>query len=253
MKLVGKVAVVTGAASGIGRAIALRFAEEGAKVVVSDVNYKGIQGLVQEIEEKDGVAKGLKVDVSKRDEVEEMIDTAVETFGTLDILVNNAGIMDRMEPIGDVDDDNWDLIFDVNVKSVMMASRKAISIFLEKEDGVIINIASTGGLNGGNAGAIYTATKHAVVGLTKNTAYMYTEKGIRCNGIAPGAVETNIVAGATDIHEFGVSRTGKTHSLVPRSGDPREIANIALFLASEESSFVNGDIIVADAAWTAAF
>lgn len=253
MRLAGKVAIVTGAASGMGKAMALRFAEEGAKVIAADLNSEGVEAVVKEVVNNGGEAKAVAVNVSKREDVENMIDTAVETYGTLDILVNNAGIMDRMEPIGDVKDENWDLIFAVNVKGVMMATRKAMPIFLEKEAGVIINTASTGGLNGANAGATYTASKHAVVGLTKNTAFMYAEKGIRCNAIAPGAVETNIMADATDVHEFGASRTGRTHAAVPRSGQPEEIADVALFLASDDSRFVNGHVIVADAGWTAAF
>lgn len=253
MKLMGKVAIVTGAASGMGKAMALRFAKEGAKVVAADLNLEGIEAVVKEIEDKNGEAKAVAVNVSQRKDVEKMIDTAVETFGTLDVLVNNAGIMDKMEPVGDVQDEDWERILAVNVKGVMMAMRKAMPIFLEKESGVIINIASTGGLNGAHAGATYTASKHAVVGLTKNTAYMYAEKGIRCNAIAPGAVETNIMAGVTDVHEFGASRTGKTHAAVPRSGTPEEIADVALFLASDDSYFVNGHVLVADAGWTAAF
>ena len=253
MRLQDKVAIVTGAASGMGKEIALRFAEEGAKVVAADLNLEGVEAVVKEIEAKEGTATAIAVNVSKREDVEGMIDTAVETYGTLDVLVNNAGIMDKMEPVGDVTDENWHLILDVNVKGVMMAMRKAMPIFLEKEEGVIINTASTGGLNGAHAGATYVASKHAVVGLTKNTAFMYAEKGIRCNAIAPGAVETNIMAGITDVNEFGASRTGRTHSAVPRSGGPDEIADVALFLASDESRFVNGHVLVADAGWTAAF
>jgi len=253
VKLQDKVAIVTGAASGMGKAMAMRFAKEGSKVVAVDLNFEGVEAVVKEIEANDGTAQALAVNVSKREDVENMIDTAVETYGTLDILVNNAGIMDRMEPVGDVEDEDWERILAVNTKGVMMAMRQAMPIFLEKEAGVIINTASTGGLNGAHAGATYTASKHAVVGLTKNTAFMYAEKGIRCNAIAPGAVETNIMADATDVNEFGAGRTGRTHSAVPRSGQSEEIADVALFLASDESRFVNGHVLVADAGWTAAF
>src|SRR5690625_877097 len=172
MRLSGKVAVVTGAASGMGKAIAETFAREGAKVVAADLNLGGVSAVVKGIEENGGTAKAVSVNVAKRNEVEKMIDVAVDTFGTLDILVNNAGIMDRMEAVGDIEDDSWDRILGVNTKGVMMAMRKAIPIFLGKEQGVIINTASTGGLNGAHAGATYVASKHAVVGLTKNTAFM---------------------------------------------------------------------------------
>lgn len=253
MKLRDKVAVVTGAASGMGKAIAELYAKEGAKVVVADLNFQGAEETAQAITSSGGSAKAVEVNVAKLEEIENMIDTAVSAFGTLDILVNNAGIMDGMEAAGDIDDDKWDFIFDVNTKGVMRAIRKAIPIFLEKGKGNIINTASTGGLNGAHAGAAYVASKHAVVGLTKNTGFMYAKKGIRCNAIAPGGVETNIGSSISNLNEFGASRTQLTHTVMPRSGKSEEIAQVALFLASDDSSFVNGTVITADAGWTAAF
>lgn len=253
MKLNGKVAVVTGAASGMGKAIAERYAEEGAKVVLADINREGAERVADGIRAKGGVAQALKVDVTKAAEIELMIDTALQTYGKLDILVNNAGIMDGMEPVGEVNDEKWDLLFDVNVKSVMRAMRKAIPIFLEKGNGVIINIASTGGLNGAHAGAAYTASKHAVVGLTKNTGFMYAEKGIRVNAIAPGGVKTNIGSIIKNVSPFGASRTQIPQDVMPTMGEAEEIAAVALFLASDEASLINGTVIVADGGWTSAF
>jgi NAD(P)-dependent dehydrogenase (short-subunit alcohol dehydrogenase family) len=253
MRLEGKVAIVTGAASGMGKAIAELYAKEGAKVVATDLNLEGVQSVVTGITEKGGMAIALKTNVGELDDVNAMIDTAANEFGTLDILVNNAGIMDNMAAVGDVDDARWDLIFDVNTKSVMRAIRKALPIFLDKGKGVIVNIASTGGFSGAHAGAAYVASKHAVVGLTKNTAFMYAQKGIRCNAIAPGATITNISSSMTNLNEFGASRTKITQGVIPRAGTPEEIAQVALFLGSDESSFVNGAIVTADAGWTAAF
>lgn len=253
MKLDGKVAVVTGAASGMGKAIAELFAKEGAKVVVADLNEEGANKVVEGIVAQGGVAKALKVNVAMLEDVENMIDTAVKEYGTLDILVNNAGIMDGFEPVGDITDEKWDLIFDVNTKGVMRAMRKAIPIFLEKGKGNIINVASTGGFSGAHAGAAYGASKHAVIGLTKNTAFMYAPKGIRCNAIAPGAVMTNISSSMGNINEYGLSRATLTHKVTPAQGQPVDIANVALFLASDESQFVNGAVLVADGGWTAAF
>jgi len=169
----------------------------------------------------------------------------------LTILVNNAGIMDNFEPAGDIQDNNWERIFAVNTTSVMRATRKAIPIFLAKQKGIIINIASIGGLTGARAGATYTASKHAVVGFTKNTGFMYAQNGIRCNAIAPGGVETNSGLSMTGINEFGMGRTQPGMASNPRMGKPEEIANVALFLASDDSSFVNGAIITADSGWTA--
>lgn len=253
MRLEGKVAIVTGAASGMGKAIAELYAKEGAKVVVSDVNAEGVEAVAAGIRDNGGTAVAVKTNVAVLDDVNAMIDKAVEEFGTLDILVNNAGIMDNMAGIADVEDERWDLIFDINTKGVMRAIRKAMPIFLEKGKGVIVNTASTGGFSGAHAGLIYTASKHAVIGITKNTGFMYAQKGIRCNAIAPGATITNIASTMRNINEFGASRTQLTQGVIPRAGQPEEIAQVALFLASDESSFVNGAVIAADAGWTAAF
>ncbi|MDQ0187680.1 SDR family oxidoreductase [Cytobacillus kochii] len=253
MKLKDQVAIVTGAASGMGKAIAELYAKEGAKVVAADLNKEGVEAVVDTIKSNGGQAIALSVNIAKLDEVEGMIDAAVKEFGTLDILVNNAGIMDAMEPVGDITDEKWELIFDINTKGVMRAMRKAIPIFLEKGKGVIVNTASTGGLNGAHAGAAYGASKHAVVGLTKNTGFMYAKEGIRCNAIAPGGVATNIASALKQPNEFGMSRTSLASAVMPRVGTPEEIAKVALFLASDESSFVNGTVITADAGWTAAF
>lgn len=251
MRLKDKVAVVTGAGSGIGRAIATLFAEHGAKVIVSDINLAKAEEVVEEIMESDGRAIAVKTDVANAADVKAMIDLAISEYGTLDILVNNAGIMDNFEPAGDVDEMKWEHVFSVNTTGVMLGTRQALEIFREKKTGVIINIASIGGLFGGRAGAAYSASKHAVIGFSKNTGFMYANEGIRCNAIAPGAVETNISASMTAINEFGMGRTQPGMSLNPRIANPREIANVALFLASDEASFVNGAVIVADGGWSA--
>ncbi|MFE8699703.1 SDR family oxidoreductase [Cytobacillus sp. FJAT-54145] len=251
MRLQDKVAVVTGAASGMGKAIAELYAKEGAKVVVSDINVEATAAAVEGIKASGGEAIAVIANVAKEEDIQKLIDTAVNTYGTLDILVNNAGIMDNFEPAGDIEDADWERVFAVNTTSVMRATRKALPIFLEKEKGVIINIASIGGLNGARAGATYTASKHAVIGFTKNTGFMYAQKGIRCNAIAPGGVETNIGASMTKINEFGMGRTQAGMALNPAFGKSEQIATVALFLATEESSFINGEIITADAGWTA--
>lgn len=251
MKLQNKVAVVTGAASGMGKAIAILYAKEGAKVVVSDINLDAAKQTVEEIKTNGGEAIAVLANVAKEEDIQNFIDTAVSQYGTLDILVNNAGIMDNFEPAGDIEDEKWERIFAINTTSVMRATRKALTIFLEKQSGVIINVASAGGLQGARAGAAYTASKHAVVGFTKNTGYMYATKGIRCNAIAPGGVETNISSSMTGVNQFGMERIQPGLAINPRVGKPEDIANIALFLASDESSFVNGTVITGDAGWTA--
>lgn len=250
MKLEGKVAVVTGAGSGMGKEIAVLFAKEGAKVVVSDLNEQSAKATVALIEAANGVAVAVAANVAKEEDVQNMIDTAVKTYGTLDILVNNAGIMDGMVPAHELTDDMWERVFAVNTTGPMRAIRKALPLFMEKGKGTIVNIASVGGLYGSRAGAAYTSAKHAVVGLTKNVGYQYAKLGIRCNAIAPGGVKTNIGMGAAP-SQFGLEKAMTGMGINPRTGEPEEIAAVALFLASDDSSFVNATVITADAGWTA--
>jgi len=251
MKLQGKVAVVTGAASGMGRSISILFAKEGAKVVASDINLAGAQETVEMIIKNGGQAIAVKTNVAKEEDVQVMINTTVKTYGTVDILINNAGIMDNMEPVGILTDEQWERIMAVNTTSVMRTTRKVIPLFLEKGAGVIVNIASVGGLYGKVAGCAYTASKHAVIGITKSTGWMYAQKGIRCNAIAPGAVATNIGSTMTNVDPFGGQRAGSSVQLNPRFGKPEEIAGAALFLACDDSSFVNGAVLTVDGGWMA--
>ena len=250
-KLQGQVAIVTGAGSGMGRAIAKLYAKEGAKVVVSDINQETAELVAKEIESDHGEALVVVGNVSKQVDVDAMVEKTLQRFGTIDIVVNNAGIMDNFMPIEKVNDEMWDRVFGVNVTGPMRILRKVMPIFLEKKAGVIVNIASAGGLNGSRAGVAYTASKHAVIGLTKNIAFQYALSGVRCNAIAPGGVNTNIGNMIKHPDEFGMARAMAGIGLNPRAGEPEEIAAVALFLASSDASFVNGAVIVADAGWTA--
>lgn len=251
MKLSGKVAVVTGAASGMGKAIAELFAAEGAKVVLSDINLENAIKVVQGIESNGGQAIAVSANVAVEEDVQRLIDSAVNAYGTVDILVNNAGIMDNFVPAGDLTDELWEKVFAVNSAGPMRTTRKVLPIFIDKKAGVIVNIASAGGLFGSRAGAAYTASKHAVVGLTKSVGFQYANLGIRCNAIAPGGVKTNIAASLTAPNPFGAERAQAGMSIMPRAGEPEEVAKVALFLASDDSSFVNGTTIAADAGWMA--
>lgn len=250
-KLENKVALVTGAASGMGKSIALIYAREGAKVVVTDLKEEDINKVVDEIRSGGGEAMGIVANVMKEEDVVNMIDKTVEAYGTLDILVNNAGIMDAFEPIEDVKDEHFERILAVNTWGPMRAMRKAVPIFKEKKYGIIVNIASAGGLYGSRAGVMYTASKHAVIGMTKNVGFQYANHGIRCNAIAPGQVATNIGKSMYGSHEFGMERAMAGGNLSPRVGQADEIATVALFLASDDSSFVNGSVIAVDGGWTA--
>ncbi|MCM3782261.1 glucose 1-dehydrogenase [Neobacillus mesonae] len=252
MKLQGKVAIVTGAGSGMGKAIAMLYAQEGAKIIVADINRDSVDAVVSEIKANGGEAIGEVVNVAKKEDIEKMIHAATSTYGSLDILVNNAGVMDNFTPVGDVSDELWDRLLDINLKGPFMACRAAVNIMKEQQNGgVIVNNASVGGLFGTRGGAAYIASKHGLVGLTKNIASTYGREGgnIRANCIAPGGVKTNIQSTITAPHPLGSAALSDAGS--GKLADPMEIARVALFLGSDDSSFVNGDIIKADGGWTA--
>lgn len=252
-KLENKISVITGAGSGMGKAMAILFSSEGSKILATDINQGRLDELEKEIKNNGGEITTLMADVAKEEDIENMINTAVTKYGTLDILVNNAGIMDHFAPVGEVDNAMWERVMKINVEGPFKAMRAAVRVFLSKGGGVIINISSLGGLKGGVAGAAYTASKHALVGLTRNTGYMYSKSGIRCNTIAPGAVSTNIseTIDMTKVTPLINERIMSGLVLNPRTADAQEIARIALFLASDDSSFVNGAVIVADGGWSA--
>lgn len=254
-KLENKVAIITGAGAGLGKAIAILYAGEGAKVLAADINESALAELEKEISVAGGTVRTVKANMAQAEDVEAMVKAATDNFGTVDILVNNAGVMDDFSPVADVSDALWDRVMKINLDGPFRAMRSVLKIMLEKGGGVIVNIASVGGLNGARAGAAYTASKHALIGLTKNTGYMYAKKGIRCNAIAPGAMNTTIAATIDFEHLPALALVNERimpgMALNPRGAEPVEVARVALFLASDDSSFVNGATIVADGSWTA--
>lgn len=254
MRLAEKVAVITGAASGIGLAIATRFAAEGAAIIAADWNAERLDATVERIRAAGGTVVGSQGNIADQAVAEHLIDLAVETHGRLDVLCNNAGVMDYMQGVGELSNDIWKRVLSINLDGPMFTSRRAVQRMRQQGSGSIINIASIGGLEGGAAGAAYTVSKHALVGLTRNTAWMYAKEGIRCNAICPGATATNIAETmpAERLDSFGSGRAGEYAALIPAVLDPSDIAALALFLASDESRYVNGAIITADAGWTAA-
>lgn len=254
MRLEGKVAVITGAASGIGLAIATRFAAEGASIVAGDWNAERLDAAVAAIQAAGGSIVAAQGNIADRDTADALVELAIATYGRLDVLCNNAGIMDYMQGVGELDDEIWRRVMGVNVDGPMYTSRRAVQQMRQQGAGSIINIASIGGLQGGAAGAAYTVSKHALIGLTRNTAWMYAQEGIRCNAICPGATATNIAETMPSecLDPFGSSRTGAYAALIPATLEPRDIADLALYLASDESRYINGAVITADAGWTAA-
>lgn len=251
MRLEGKTALVTGAGSGMGKAIATLYAKEGANVVVTDINKESVDAVVEEITANGGQAIGVVANVVNQDDVDTMIKSAVDTYGALDILVNNAGILDNFVPVGDLTDELWDRVVGVNLTGAFKAARAAINVMEAQEHGgVIINNASVGGLFGSRGGAAYTASKHGLIGLTKNIAATYGTYGkVRSNVIAPGGVKTNIQSTIDAPNPLGGQAIAGAGT-APLA-EAEEIAQVALFLGSDESSFVNGAVIVADGGWTA--
>lgn len=246
MKLKDKNIVVTGASSGMGRDIVELFVKEGANVIAVARRKERLDALVDSLKDAAGKVIAFRGDVSLREDNESMIDKCVEEFGSLDILVNNAGVMDDMGPIGDVEDERYDHVMKINVYGVMSAMRKAVNTFLKQGNGGnIINVASIGGIRT-VAGAVYCASKAAVISMSKNTAHMYWPDNVRCNVIAPGGIETEIATSMGDINPKGYARLKPSMDSSPPMGTGKQIATVALFLASEDSSYVNGDVLVVD-------
>lgn len=252
MRFEGKSVVVTGASSGMGRQIAYDFAKEGATVVAVARRQERLAELADQVEADGLPGKILPFvgNVSSRETNDAMIDFAVEQTGKLDVLVNNAGIMDGFEPIGDISDERWEKVFAVNVNGPMYAMRKAVQVMLGQESrGNIVNVASIGGTNGARAGAAYTASKHALVGMTENTGYMYAHEGIRCNAICPGGVKTEIAGSMmadAGINQFGMGRSMAGLDGEIRQAEPEELAAAVLFAASDEASFMTGACVKVD-------
>lgn len=247
MRFEGKSVVVTGASSGMGRRIALDFAKEGATVIAVARRKERLEELVNEAADLAGKILAYPGDISSKEVNEGMIDFAVKECGKLDILVNNAGVMDEFIPVGDLTDEKWNLVMKVNLDGPMYAMRKAVQVMLEQETaGNIVNVASIGGVNGCRAGAAYTASKHALVGLTKNTAYMYVGNKIRCNVICPGGVETEVMNSQTNINQVGMGRimAGLDGSI--GQGQVEDISSAVLYVASDDAKFMTGAVMVID-------
>jgi NAD(P)-dependent dehydrogenase (short-subunit alcohol dehydrogenase family) len=244
MRLKDKVAIVTGAGRGIGEGIALRFAEEGAKLIVNDVSEGDASRTVEAIKSKGGQAVIVIGSVASRQVAQKMVDTAVKEFGTVDILVNNAGII-RDAMLHKMTDEQWDQVIEVNLKGVFLCTQCAAQVMREKGYGKIINVSSSSWR--GNPGQInYSATKAGVIGMTKTAAKELASKGINVNVIAPAMVFTDMIK---SMPPEKVDRLEKMLALIVplnRWGAPRDIANLALFLASDESSFITGQLIHCD-------
>jgi len=251
-KLEGKVAIVTGAGSGMGRAIAKLYAEEGAKVILADWNENNMNETLEEILSASGEAVAIKTDIAKEADVEAMMKKANDEFGGLDILANVAGISDDLTSLEDYTNELYERVMAVNINGPFYASRIAVRLFKEQEKaGTIINVSSIAGFLGARGGAAYTMSKHALIGLTRHIAAFYGHNNgkIRANAIAPGSIITAMTEkdpSRVDNYGMEVFKTVGPFN----SGVPEDIAAAALFLASDESKFINGEVLTVDSAWT---
>lgn len=241
MRLKDKVAIITGAARGIGEATAKKYAAEGAKVVVVDLNEEDINATVQAITEAGGDAVGMVVNVTKPDQVEKMITDTVEKFGSVDIVVNNAGITADAQ-LTKMEEAQWDRVIDVNLKGVYNVGQAAAKQMRKQNGGVILNASSVVGLYGNFGQTNYAATKWGVIGMTKTWAKELGRFGIRCNAVAPGFILTPMVEKMPD----KVLEMMKGKSPLGSLGYPEDIANAYTFLASEEARFVTGTVLSVD-------
>ncbi|MCL4436729.1 MAG: glucose 1-dehydrogenase [Thaumarchaeota archaeon] len=245
--LTGKIAIVTGASRGLGRAIAIGLAKAGANLVVTDV--LDVSGTVEEIQSIGREAAGLKVDVSKKKDVEEMTKQTINKFGRIDILVNNAGIY-RSAPAESMSEEDWDKVIDINLKGEFLCAQEVGKQMIRQREGKIINIASVAGRSASPQSAAYNASKAGVILLTKTLAVEWAKHNVQVNAICPGVFFTPMTEGLIEDERF--LNTLKKDVPMARPGVPEEIVGAVIFLTSKASSYVTGHALVVDGGWTAA-
>ncbi len=245
MRLANKVALITGAGHGIGRMTALTFAREGAHVAVADINLSAAQAVADEITRADGRAKAVFLDVARAESVEVAVRTTHEWAGRLDILINNAGIT-RDARVQKLTEEQWDAVIDVNLKGVWLCTKFATPHMIAQGSGVILNAASIVGLHGNFGQTNYAAAKSGVIGMTKTWARELGPNGIRVNAIAPGFVQTDMIASVPE----KVLDTIQERTPLRKLGSAQDIANAYLFLASDEAGFITGSVISVDGGLT---
>ncbi|WP_336359428.1 SDR family oxidoreductase [Haladaptatus sp. ZSTT2] len=240
----GKVAIVTGASSGIGRATAMRFAEEGANVVVGDVLEDGGQETVDMITDAGGEATFVRVDVTNDADVKALVETTLDVYGGLDFAHNNAGIEGKMSQLADTPDDDWARVIDVNLTGVWRCMKHEIPVMIERGGGAIVNTSSVAGLMAAGGGP-YVASKHGIIGLTRVAAVEYAKQGIRVNAVCPGVVDTPMVSRAAEDTPELIDQFVAMQPL-GRMAEPNEIASAVVFLCSDDASFITAHPLPVD-------
>lgn len=246
----GKIAFITGASTGIGRATALAFSKAGAKVFLADVNAEGANQTLSLIQEAGGKGHFQKCDVSKNEEVKNTVEKCLSVFGGLDFAFNNAGIEGKSAFTADCTEENWDQVLNINLKGVWLCMKYQIPQMLKQGHGSIVNCSSIAGLVGFQGSPAYVASKHGILGLTKTAALEYAKSNIRINAICPGVISTPMI----DRFVHGDAQLQKQFEgaePVGRMGKPEEIAAAALWLSSDQSSFITGHPLVVDGGWVA--
>lgn len=253
-KLAGKAVLVTGSGAGIGRATALKFAEEGARVMVTDIHSPGGEETVSMIRASDGQAVFRQADISKAADVKALLQGVVDEFGQLDCAVNNAGIEGMIAPVTDQTEANFDAIIAVNLKGAFLCLQAEIAHMLATGGGAIVNVSSVAGLIGFPGLSPYVASKHALAGLTRNAALEYAQQDIRVNAVCPGGIDTRMLDSLAEQATAGGQTSAEMMDpLHPmgRIGTPQEVANLIVFLCSPEASFITGAIIPVDGGFVA--